>query len=198
MYWAVNALRKLFIPLLVISLGALSAVTITACGDEEREEVEVSLTDRDLRPGRVEVVDGELEFVVKNDGRRPHTFAVETPDGVERTKELEPGEEERLEVTLPDGRYRMYDPRGNYRALGVRGTVVVGEEDTATVTEETVTERTVEEEEPDVEEPPVTVTERDPQPAPRAPSPQPQPQPAPTPPPTVTERVPVEPPPENP
>lgn len=192
-----NALRKHFIALLVISLGALSAVTITACSDEEREEVEVSMTERDLSPGRVEVADGELEFVVKNDGRRPHTFAVETPDGVERTKALEPGEEERLSVTLPDGRYRMYDPRGNYRAQGVRGTVVVGEEDTDTVTEKTVTERTVEEEEPqDAEEPPVTVTEREVQPAPR--TPKPQPAPTPTPPPTVTERVPVEPPPDSP
>ncbi len=195
-YPVVQPLRKLFIPLLIVSLGALSAVTVAACGDEEREQVEVSLTERDLSPGRVEVADGEIEFVVKNDGERRHTFAVETPDGVERTEDIEPGEEARLEVTLPDGRYRMYDPRGNYRARGVRGTVVVGSDDAATVTERTVEERTVEEDAEgprDVDEPPVTVTEREVQPAPR-PRPR-RPPPSPTPPPTVTEEVPVEPPP---
>ena len=162
--------------------------------------MEVSLTERDLTPGRVEVEDGESEFIVKHDGDRSHTFAVETPDGSERTDPIEPGEEARLEVTLPDGRYRMYDPRGGYRARGVRGLVVVNPNETDTVTERTV-ERTVEEEpeEPqEPEEPPVTVTERDTPPPRRTRPPRPQPAPAPPPTPTVTEQVPVEPPPENP
>ncbi len=189
-----NALRKSFVALLVASLGALSAVALTACGDDENEQVELSLTERDLSPGRVEVAAGEIEFVVKNDGDRRHAFAVETPDGIERTEDIKPGEEARLTVTLPDGRYRMYDPRGDYRARGVRGTVVVGSDDTATVTERTVEERTVEEEPEaprDVDEPPATVTEREVQPAPR---PQPRrPKPSPPPPATVPEEAPVEP-----
>jgi hypothetical protein len=192
-----KALRKLSVVLLVISLGALSAVVVTGCSDDEREQVELSVTERDLSPGRVEVADNEIEFVVKNDGDRRHVFAVETPDGIERTKDIEPGEEARLTVTLPDGRYRMYDPSGDYRESGVRGTVVVdSDDDEATVTERTVTEQTVEteSEEPDPAEPPVTVTEREVQPAPR-PRPAPRPQPSPTPPETVTEQVPAEPPP---
>jgi hypothetical protein len=193
-----ETLRKCSVALLVVSLGVLSAVVVTGCSDDEREQVELSVTERDLSPGRVEVDDGEIEFVVKNDGDRRHAFAVETPDGIERTKDIEPGEEARLTVTLPDGRYRMYDPRGDYRARGVRGTVVVESDDEATVTERTVTEQTVETErdEPDPAEPPLTVTEREVQPAPRPrPRPAPRPQPAPTPPETVTEQVPVEPPP---
>ena len=196
---AVNRLRKLFITLLVASLGALSAVAVTSCSDDNSEQVELSVTDRDLSPGRVEVTSGEIEFVVKNDGDRLHAFAVDTPNGIERTEDIEPGEEARLTVRLPDGKYRMYDPRGDYRARGVRGTVVVGPDATGTVTERTVTERTVEEDtaEPrDVDEPPVTVTEREVQPPPRR-RPR-RPQPPPPPPPTVTEEVPVEPPPPPP
>lgn len=190
------ALRKTFVALLVVSLGALSALAVTACSDDESEQVELSVSERDLSPARVQVEAGEIEFIVKNDGERPHVFAVETPDGIERTKGIEPGEEARLTVTLPDGRYRMYDPRRDYRARGVRGTVVVESDDADTVTERTVTERTIEEEreEPrDIEEPPVTITEREVQPAPRTP-PQ-RPQPAPQPVPTVPEQVPAEPPP---
>ena len=190
---------KIVIALLVALLGGLSAVAVTGCADDESEQVELSVTERDLSPGRVEVEAGEIEFVVKNDGERVHAFAVETPDGIERSEDIDPGEEARLTVTLSDGRYRMYDPRGDYRARGVRGTVVVRSDDTGTVTERTVTERTVEEdtEEPrDVDEPPVTVTERDVQPPPR-PRPR-RPQPPPPPPPTVTEEVPVEPPPPTP
>ena len=200
-YASMNPLRRLIVALVVAALGASSAVALSACGEDDvvggdsGKQVDVSVTERDLTPGRVEVRAGEVEFVVKNDGERRHVFAVATPDGIERTKDIKPGEEARLTVTLPDGRYRMYDPRGDYRARGVRGTVVVGSDDTATVTERTVTERTVEEDtkEPDPDEPPVTVTEREVQPAPR-PRPR-RPQPSPTPPPTVTEQVPVEPPP---
>jgi hypothetical protein len=197
-----ESLRRIVLALLVVSLGGLSAVVVTACSDEDDvEQVELSVTERDLSPGRVQVADGDIEFIVKNDGDRRHVFAVETPDGIERTDEIEPGEEARLTVELPEGRYRMYDPRGDYRARGVRGTVVVvTDDDRDTVTERTVTERTVEEEtreREDVEEPPpVTITEREVQPPPRrrpqspqpAPAPpQPQPQPAP--------EVPAEPPP---
>jgi hypothetical protein len=198
----VDALRRLFVALLVASFGALSAIAITACGDDDNgEQVELSLTERDLSPARVHVKAGEIEFVVKNDGKRLHAFAVETPDGIERTKDIEPGKTGRVTVDLPDGKYKMYDPRGDYRALGVRGTVVVTSEDTDTdtvtedtVTERTETERTVEEntvETPEPDQPPVTVTERRVQPAPRPRRPSP-----PTPPP-VTQTVPVEPPPAD-
>lgn len=193
-----DPLRKIFVALLVASLGVFSAVAVTACGEDDVEQVELSLTERDLSPGRVEVEAGEIEFVVKNDGDRVHAFAVETPDGIERTKDIDPGETARVTVDLSVGRYRMYDPRRDYRARGVRGTVVVTSDEAATVTERTVTERTVEEdtaEPPEADEPPVTVTERErqvqppPRPRPRRPIPPPPP------PPTVTEEVPAEPPP---
>ena len=180
--------------MLVAASGALSAVALSACGADDvlgngaDEQVEVSLTERDLTPGRVEVRAGDVEFVVKNDGERLHAFAVESSNGTKRTEDIEPGETARLTVDLADGKYRMYDPRGGYRTRGVSGTVIVTPEETGTVTERTVTERTVEEppvEAPEPEEPAVTETQT-----------QTQVQPPPPPPAkTVTKEVPVEPPP---
>ena len=168
---------------LVAVLGGGSAVALTACSDDDvlggdDEQIEISLTERDLKPGRVEADAGKIEFEVRNDGDRLHAFAIETPGGVKRTKNIKPGESADLTVDLSDGRYRMYDPRGGYRTRGVRGTVVVksGGTETETVRERTV-ERTVVEEapapeaddpelqDPEVQEPPP------PPPAPPAPPP---------------------------
>ena len=187
-------LRRIMLLGLVAVLGGVSAVGLAACSDDDitgddAEEVELSVTERDLSPDRVEVDAGEIEFVVRNDGERLHAFAVETRDGVERTENIEPGETGRITVDLSEGRYRMYDPRGGYRNRGVSGTVVVrSDDDTDTVTERTV-ERTVVEEPaedlPEVDEPEVQEPEVQEPPAP----------PPPPPPPTVTQTVPAPPPP---
>lgn len=203
-----TSLRSITIAGLVAVLGAASAVALSACGDDDilgnddDGTVNVSLTERDLDPGRVDVDDGKVEFEVKNDGERLHAFAVETTDGVKRITEIKPGDTETLIVNLPEGRYRMYDPRGRYRERGVRGEVIVTDDDSETVRERTV-ERTVIDEEPDVvvpetDEPEVQEPEVQEPPAPQPVRPAPQPvQPAPPPvtqtvtaPPPVTETTP--------
>ena len=50
------------------------------------------------------------------------------------------GRDRAVTVDLPDGRYRMYDPREDYRSRGMRATVIVTRRD-PTVTERTVSER---------------------------------------------------------
>jgi uncharacterized cupredoxin-like copper-binding protein len=192
-----NPLRRLVVALVVASLGALSAVALSACGDDGGDsdrQVDVSLTERDLTPGRVDVRAGEVEFVVENDGERIHEFAVETGDGtIKRTDAINPGETDRITVDLADGKYEMYDPRGGYRSRGVSGTVVVGSDRANTVTERTVTERTVESdtvEAPPPADPAVTETQTETQVQPPTPAPAPAPAPAPT----VTEEVPAPPP----
>ena len=192
-----TSLRNISIAALVPALGSASAVGLSACsdddvlGNDDDGNVRISLTERDLKPGRVEVSDGKVEFEVHNDGDRLHAFAVETTNGVKSIKEIDPGESETLTVDLAAGRYRMYDPRGGYRDRGVRGTVVVrsdDDRDSDTVTERTV-ERTVIDEEPEVvpevDEPEVQEPEVQ----------EPAPQPAPPPPPAVTQTVIVPPPP---
>lgn len=189
-----TSLRSITIATLVAALGSASAVGLSACsdddvfGDDDDGSVRVSLSERDLKPGRVEVSDGKVEFEVHNDGDRLHAFAIETTNGVKSIKEIEPGETENLTVDLAAGRYRMYDPRGGYRDRGVRGTVVVrsdNDRDSDTVTERTV-ERTVIDEEPEVVEP-----EAD---EPEVQEPEVQ-EPQPTPPPVVTQTVVAPPPP---
>jgi len=183
--------RRIIVAGLVAVLGGASGVALSSCSDDDvlgndDGKVNVSLTERDLDPGRVDVDDGKVEFEVKNDGERLHAFAVETPDGVKRITEIKPGDTENLIVNLPEGRYRMYDPRGGYRERGVRGEVIVRDDDSDTVRERTV-ERTVVDEEPDVvvpetEEPEIQEPEVQEQPAPPPPPPPP-------PPPVVTQTV---------
>lgn len=193
-----TSLRSIVTAGLVAVLGGFSAVALGACSADDisgdDEQVEISLTERDLSPGRVSVDAGAIEFVVKNDGDRVHAFAVDTPDGVERTDDIKPGDTANLDVDLSRGRYRMYDPRGGYRNRGVRGTVVVTSDTAETVTERTV-ERTVVEEDDDLDQPDLDDPEiQDPevQEPPAAPAPRP------VPPPTVTQTVPAPPPPADP
>ena len=191
-------LRKTIATCLVTLLGAGSATALSACSDDEvfgeDNTVDVSLTERDLDPGQVDVEAGEVRFEVKNDGERLHEFAVQTPDGVKRITEIKPDETESLTVDLPEGRYRMYDPRGGYRERGVSGTVIVTADNTETVTDRTVERTVTEEDEPDVIVPETDEPEVQ-EPEVQEPPPAPQPPQAPPPPPVVTETVPAPPPP---
>jgi uncharacterized cupredoxin-like copper-binding protein len=190
-------MRSILIAGLAAVLGGGSAVALSACsnddvlGNDNDGQVNVSLTERDLKPGRAEVSDGKVTFEVHNDGDRLHAFAVKTTNGVKSIKSIKPGETEDLTVELSEGRYRMYDPRAGYRDRGVRGTVIVRSNREKTVTERTV-ERTVIDEEPDVvvpetDQPEVQEPEVQEQPA--------RPAPPPPPPPVVTQTVVAPPPP---
>ena len=194
-------LRKTLLAGLIGVLGATSATALSACsdddvfGDDDRQ-VSVSLTERDLKPGRVDVDAGSIEFEVTNDGERLHEFAVQTPDGVKRITEIKAGESETLTVDLPAGRYRMYDPRGGYRVRGVSGTIVVTSDDTETVTERTVERTVTEQDDPDVVVPETDEPEIQ-EPEVQDPPPAVQPPPPPPPPPVVTQTVPAPPPTET-
>ncbi|HUR83979.1 MAG TPA: cupredoxin domain-containing protein [Solirubrobacteraceae bacterium] len=181
--------------MLVASIGGLCAVGLSACseddviGENADEQVEVSLREYDITPSRVRVTSGDIEIEAENNGERLHELAVTTDDGVETTGEIKAGETGSVTVNLPDGTYRMYDPRSDYRDRGMSATLVV-ESDRATVTERTV-ERTVIEEQPDVDEPEVQEPEvQEPAPAPAPPPPPPAR--------TVTQVVPAPPPAEEP
>jgi len=59
----------------------------------------VSLTDFALNPEQLTAPTGqELVFEVSNDGQSPHTFGVDTGDGVKETAELQSGETATLAV----------------------------------------------------------------------------------------------------
>lgn len=90
--------------------------------------LEFLLTDFAIQPDLVEAPDGErLDFRVTNQGQSPHTFAVDTGDGVEVTAELQAGETATLEVPpLEVGDYKIYCTVAGHEDLGMVGSLAVG------------------------------------------------------------------------
>ena len=145
-------IRRFALGLVLAVIGAVSAVAISACGDDDEttaasdEEVQIRITDTTLDPSRVEVEPGTIRFRIDNDSAHTHELAVETPDGVERSGAVEAGDSGSVTVELVEGEHAMYDPLENYREQGVEGVVVVrAETETDTVTEQQ-TDTVVEEE----------------------------------------------------
>jgi plastocyanin len=99
-------------PLIVI----LVASSCTGAGEEAPEEgaasapatVQVSLTEFAISPPMIHASAGEpLTFEVTNEGTAPHTFAIDTGEGVRATAEIPPAESATLEVSaLEAGTYR--------------------------------------------------------------------------------------------
>lgn len=89
--------RRITIVVLAASLGVFSAVALAACseddvtGNDAEEQVSVALREFDISPERVEVAEGEVEFVADNEGDRVHELAIRTASGLERTGDIEPG-----------------------------------------------------------------------------------------------------------
>jgi len=68
----------------------------------------------------------ELSFEVTNDGSAPHTFAVDTGNGIEETRELQSGDTETLVVpALEEGTYRIYCTISGHADLGMDGQLMV-------------------------------------------------------------------------
>lgn len=87
----------------------------------------VALTEFALSPDVIQAPAGQpLSFDVSNDGSAPHTFAVDTGNGVEVTRELQPGEAQTLQVPALDvGEYRIYCSVTGHSDLGMTGTLMV-------------------------------------------------------------------------
>ena len=144
-------IKHLLLALLAAAAGALSAVAIAACDDEEdvalddAQEVDLRVTDTGIEPDRVEVTPGVIRFRIENEGDQEHQLAVETSNDVEESESIEPNSSGTLTVSLVAGEYEIYD--SEFRERGVEGVVVVSDgsntvertvtdEDTDTVTRE--------------------------------------------------------------
>ena len=88
---------------------------------------DVSLTEFAITPDAIHAPAGRsLSFHVTNDGTTVHTFAVDTGDGVEQTRELQPGDTQTLEVSaLPAGDYRISCTIAGHADLGMVGSLMV-------------------------------------------------------------------------
>jgi FtsP/CotA-like multicopper oxidase with cupredoxin domain/plastocyanin len=87
----------------------------------------VSLTEFAIAPGVIHAPAGQaLSFAVTNDGSAPHTFAVDTGNGVVETPEIQPGETGSLDVpALEAGDYRTLCTVPGHEGLGMVGTLMV-------------------------------------------------------------------------
>ena len=122
---------------LALSLLA-AACGSAAAGDETRDAAvgsaagtyAMSLTDFALNPEQLTAPAGqELAFEVSNDGSSPHTFAVDTGDGVKETAQLQSGETATLTVpALTPGDYKIYCTVAGHEDVGMVGTLTVSED----------------------------------------------------------------------
>jgi FtsP/CotA-like multicopper oxidase with cupredoxin domain len=87
----------------------------------------VSLTEFAITPDVIHAPAGQaLSFLVTNDGTAPHTFAVDTGQGVEETRELQPGDTQTLQVAaLAAGDYRISCAIAGHADLGMVGSLQV-------------------------------------------------------------------------
>jgi len=121
--------RAVFPALLLL---AAAGVTSTAgCGGDAptraREgRLEVALREFHLSPARAEAARGPLAIAARNDGMLVHQLAIGRGRyALAVTPALGPGQSAVLEVRLPPGSYRLFDPRSNYDTLGLYGSLVV-------------------------------------------------------------------------
>ena len=89
----------------------------------------VTLTEFAIDPGAIHAPAGQtLTFQVTNEGTAPHTFAVDTGQGVLETRELANGDTETLEVpALVAGEYRTFCTVPGHVEAGMEGSLMVTE-----------------------------------------------------------------------
>ena len=117
------------------SIVMLAASGCTSAGEEASEEgaasapatFQVSLTEFAISPPMIHAPAGEpLSFEVTNDGTAPHTFAVDTGEGVQATAEIQPAESATLEVSaLQAGTYETFCTISGHREAGMVGSLMV-------------------------------------------------------------------------
>lgn len=90
---------------------------------------DIVLTDFAIAPDLIQAPAGQpLAFDVSNDGSAPHTFAVDTGNGVEETPMLQPGDTVTLEVpALEGGDYRIFCTVSGHEDLGMVGSLAVSD-----------------------------------------------------------------------
>jgi plastocyanin len=98
----------------------------TAATATERNAVTATETDFAIALSSTELTAGTYSVTVTNSGKATHSLTIKGPGGVDVTSDtLQGGKTTTMTVTLQPGRYEVYCPIGNHRAMGMDTTVTV-------------------------------------------------------------------------
>jgi len=112
---------------LVVPLAATAAAGCGATATPARDgRLEVKLREFSLVPAHAKAAPGALAIAARNDGTLVHQLAIGRGRyALAVTPALRPGQSAVLQVRLPAGSYRLFDPRSDYDTLGLYGSLVV-------------------------------------------------------------------------
>jgi uncharacterized cupredoxin-like copper-binding protein len=112
------------------SAAVSSATSSAAAGSSSPEATGTTVTadeaDFSITLSRSSLSAGTYTFEVKNTGHATHSLTIEGPGGVDMTSDkVQAGQSTTMTVTLQSGRYQVYCPIGNHRAMGMDTTLTV-------------------------------------------------------------------------
>jgi hypothetical protein len=112
---------------LVVPLAAVAAAGCGATPTPAHDgRLDVKLREFSLAPAHAKAAPGELAIAARNDGTLVHQLAIGRGRyALAVTPALRPGQSAVLQVRLPAGSYRLFDPRADYDTLGLYGSLVV-------------------------------------------------------------------------
>jgi hypothetical protein len=123
-------LRKMPAPITFVrtgaTLGALaSLLTLSACERDEHlrfsgDRLDLRMREYRILPQQPSIAPGRITIRVRNDGVQAHRLAIgEGRNAIRQTPLIAPGHSARLEITLPEGSYRLFCSLSNHDTLGM-------------------------------------------------------------------------------
>ena len=98
----------------------------TAATATERNAVTATESDFAIALSSSELTAGTYSVTVTNRGKATHSLTIKGPGGVDMTSDtLQGGKTTTMTVTLQPGKYEVYCPIGNHRAMGMDTTLTV-------------------------------------------------------------------------
>ena len=108
------------------SAGSSSAAGSSSVSDTAGAAVTATEADFSIALSSSDLTAGTHTFTVQNQGKATHSLTIKGPGGVDQTSDtLQGGQSTTMTVTLQPGKYDVYCPIGNHRAMGMDTTLTV-------------------------------------------------------------------------
>jgi uncharacterized cupredoxin-like copper-binding protein len=105
------------------SVAIVTSETTTTTAKPAETKVPVSETEFKITLGSTSFKAGEITFEVKDDGKIPHDLAIKGT--TDKTKEIAPGSNAELKVTLKPGTYVLYCSIPGHEQAGMKQSITV-------------------------------------------------------------------------